>query len=75
MLEWRNHGVKWPSVTKNVDQLVSTILKRANEGSGIYQMFSHFGDVAIVDRYSTCTVHDLISPPLIHCKFCVLKKI
>jgi hypothetical protein len=57
MVEWRNHGVKWPSITKDLDQLVPSILKRANEASGIYQMFSHLGDLAIVDRKTNTFVY------------------
>jgi hypothetical protein len=50
LLEWRNHGVRWPSITKTLDQLVPSLLKRANEGSGIYHMFGFLCDLVIYER-------------------------
>ncbi|XP_066293105.1 FAD-dependent oxidoreductase domain-containing protein 2-like [Branchiostoma lanceolatum] len=48
LLEWRNHGVPWPSVSLPITQLLSTIVKRLNEGSGFYQMYSVLGDIIIL---------------------------
>uniref|UniRef100_A0A915L503 FAD/NAD(P)-binding domain-containing protein n=1 Tax=Romanomermis culicivorax TaxID=13658 RepID=A0A915L503_ROMCU len=50
ILEYRNHGIMWPSKIRKIDQLVSSILNRANEASGLYQMFGHLCDIAIVDK-------------------------
>ncbi|WAQ97521.1 FXRD2-like protein [Mya arenaria] len=48
LLEWRYHGNAWPSTTVPHQQLLTHILKRINEASGIYQMFSVLGDVIIL---------------------------
>ncbi|XP_019642663.1 PREDICTED: FAD-dependent oxidoreductase domain-containing protein 2-like [Branchiostoma belcheri] len=53
LLEWRNHGVPWPSVSLPTTQLLSTIVKRLNEGSGFYQMFSVLGDIIILKNGGT----------------------
>lgn len=45
MLEWKNHGISWPSKTGSIADLIPVILKRINEASGIYQMFGMLGDV------------------------------
>jgi hypothetical protein len=45
ILELKNHGVSWPSKTGHIADLIPVILKRINEGSGIYQMFGMLGDV------------------------------
>jgi hypothetical protein len=50
LLEWRNEQVPWPSVTLPVTELMSLILKRINEASGIYQMFGFLGDVIILKK-------------------------
>jgi len=50
-MEWRNHNKPWPSQKFDYEQLDRAILKRANEGSGIYQMFSNLADVVILDRW------------------------
>ncbi|KAK7087884.1 FAD-dependent oxidoreductase domain-containing protein 2-like [Littorina saxatilis] len=47
LLEWRYEGVPWPSKTVPVTQLLTHVLKRFNEASGIYQMFQVLGDVAV----------------------------
>ena len=56
ILEYKNHGVKWPHQTLSIDQLLSTIIKRLNEASGIYQMFSVLCDVVLIKEsvYSLC---------------------
>uniref|UniRef100_H2YH93 FAD-dependent oxidoreductase domain-containing protein 2 n=1 Tax=Ciona savignyi TaxID=51511 RepID=H2YH93_CIOSA len=47
-LEWKNHGVQWPAVKfNNPMDLIPHILKRVNEASDIYQMFSALCDVVI----------------------------
>lgn len=50
LMEWRYHGNKWPSVTAPISQLLTHILRRINEASGMYQMFSVLADVAILNR-------------------------
>ncbi|KAL1465918.1 hypothetical protein MTO96_026980 [Rhipicephalus appendiculatus] len=50
LLEWKNHGVPWPSERRPLAQLVDAILTRVNEASGIYQMHHILGDVVIIDR-------------------------
>jgi len=47
LLEWRNHGVTWPYTTYDVTDIVSAILKRINEVSGTYQMFTMLVDIVI----------------------------
>ena len=44
-LEWRNHGVPWPYFTGHIKDLMNHIIRRLNEASDIYQMFSHLVDV------------------------------
>ncbi|XP_065302402.1 FAD-dependent oxidoreductase domain-containing protein 2-like [Dermacentor albipictus] len=50
LLEWKNHGVPWPSERRPLAQLTDAILTRVNEASGIYQMHHFLGDVVIIDR-------------------------
>lgn len=50
LLEWKNHGVPWPSERRPLAQLMDAILSRVNEASGIYQMHHFLGDVIIIDR-------------------------
>ncbi|XP_077490113.1 FAD-dependent oxidoreductase domain-containing protein 2-like [Amblyomma americanum] len=50
LLEWKNHGVPWPSERRPLAQLVDAIVTRINEASGIYQMHHYLGDVIILDR-------------------------
>ncbi|CAL1532638.1 unnamed protein product [Lymnaea stagnalis] len=50
LLEWRYEGVRWPSTTVPLDQVLNLVVKRLNEGSGFYQMFGILGDVLIIDR-------------------------
>jgi len=51
LLEWKNHGVPWPSHTGLKADLLTTIIKRINEASGIYQMFSMLGDIILLRRH------------------------
>ncbi|XP_016017251.2 FAD-dependent oxidoreductase domain-containing protein 2 [Rousettus aegyptiacus] len=48
LLEHRHHGVAWPSTEHPITQLTSSILRRVNEASGLYQMFSVLADVVLV---------------------------
>uniref|UniRef100_X1ZGH7 FAD-dependent oxidoreductase domain-containing protein 2 n=1 Tax=Capitella teleta TaxID=283909 RepID=X1ZGH7_CAPTE len=45
LLEWKNHNVPWPSLTLSLEDLLSHVMKRINEASGIYQMFTVLADV------------------------------
>ncbi|XP_031575280.1 FAD-dependent oxidoreductase domain-containing protein 2-like [Actinia tenebrosa] len=48
LLEWKNHGVVWPHIVVPYIDLMNVMVKRINEASGIYQMFSVLGDVIIL---------------------------
>ncbi|KAK2187134.1 hypothetical protein NP493_177g02007 [Ridgeia piscesae] len=48
MLEWKYEGVPWPSISILSTDLLATIIKRINEGSGFYQMFGMLGDVMAI---------------------------
>ncbi|XP_061495006.1 FAD-dependent oxidoreductase domain-containing protein 2 isoform X1 [Rhineura floridana] len=48
ILEVRHHGVPWPSPIYPIMQLTNTIVKRVNEASGLYQMFSVLADVILL---------------------------
>jgi hypothetical protein len=48
LLEWKNHGLVWPTMSGSVIDLVTTIVKRINEASGIYQMYRMLGDVILL---------------------------
>lgn len=48
LLERRYHGNPWQSTKLSATQLVSWILKRANEASGLYQMVGILGDVIVL---------------------------
>nr|XP_002127179.2 FAD-dependent oxidoreductase domain-containing protein 2 [Ciona intestinalis] len=48
IMEWTHHGVQWPAVKfSNPLDLLPHVLKRVNEASDIYQMFSEICDVII----------------------------
>ncbi|XP_078577252.1 FAD-dependent oxidoreductase domain-containing protein 2-like isoform X2 [Branchiostoma floridae x Branchiostoma japonicum] len=49
LLEWRNHKIPWPSTALRTTQVMNTLLKRMNEASGLYQMYSVLGDIIIVN--------------------------
>ncbi|XP_060079934.1 FAD-dependent oxidoreductase domain-containing protein 2-like [Ylistrum balloti] len=40
----------WPNVRLPLTDLSTTILKRVNEASGLYQMFSVLGDIVLINR-------------------------
>lgn len=48
LLEHRHHGVTWPSTELPIAQLTSSVLRRVNEASGLYQMFGVLADVVLV---------------------------
>ncbi|XP_071943865.1 FAD-dependent oxidoreductase domain-containing protein 2-like [Antedon mediterranea] len=48
LLEYRYHNIPWPSTFHPISELINNIIKRANEASGIYQMFTQLGDVIIL---------------------------
>ncbi|XP_071965950.1 FAD-dependent oxidoreductase domain-containing protein 2-like [Antedon mediterranea] len=48
LLEYRYHNIPWPSTSQPISELVNNIIKRANEASGIYQMFTQLGDVILL---------------------------
>uniref|UniRef100_A0A4D5S014 Putative conserved secreted protein n=1 Tax=Ixodes scapularis TaxID=6945 RepID=A0A4D5S014_IXOSC len=50
LLEFRYHGVQWPSVRRPLAELVDTMVRRINEASGIYQMHNFLSEVVIIDR-------------------------
>jgi len=50
VLKWKNHNEPWPAKKYNYDQLDEVILKRANEASGLYQMFGNLRDMIVLDR-------------------------
>uniref|UniRef100_A0A915II25 Flavin-containing monooxygenase n=1 Tax=Romanomermis culicivorax TaxID=13658 RepID=A0A915II25_ROMCU len=50
ILEYQNHGIKWPSKVFKIKRLANRLLDRANEASGLYQMFGQLCDVAIVNK-------------------------
>lgn len=66
LLEWRYHSVPWPSVTAPTTQLLTHILRRINEASGPYQMFSVLGDVVILKNNDTYTYLEEFPIDLIH---------
>jgi hypothetical protein len=47
ILEWKYERVPWPSTHVHVTQLLTALVKRINEASGTYQMFSILCDVYI----------------------------
>lgn len=48
LLEQRHHGVAWPSTEHPITHLASAIIRRINEASGLYQMFSVLADVVLL---------------------------
>lgn len=66
LLDWRYHSVPWPSATAPNDQLINYILKRINEASGTYQMFSMLGDIIILNENRTFTYLEEFPIHLIH---------
>ena len=50
ILSWRYNEEVWPKQTFDISQLISIIVKRINEASGIYQMFGKLADVILLNR-------------------------
>lgn len=48
LLEQRHHGAAWPSTEHPITHLASAIIRRINEASGLYQMFSVLADVVLL---------------------------
>ncbi|KFQ75697.1 FAD-dependent oxidoreductase domain-containing protein 2, partial [Phaethon lepturus] len=48
LLENRHHGVPWPCTVYPITQLTNSIIKRVNEASGLYQMFSVLADIILL---------------------------
>ncbi|XP_045728558.1 FAD-dependent oxidoreductase domain-containing protein 2 [Mirounga angustirostris] len=48
LLEHRHHDVAWPSTQHPISQLTSSIVRRVNEASGLYQMFGVLADVVLL---------------------------
>lgn len=53
-LEWKNHGVEWPHVKMHIKDIMNYLIKRLNEASDIYQMFSHLVDVIVFRENDMC---------------------
>ncbi|XP_008108857.1 FAD-dependent oxidoreductase domain-containing protein 2 [Anolis carolinensis] len=53
LLEVRHHEIPWPSTVYPIAQLTNAIVKRLNEASGLYQMFSVLADVILLKENAT----------------------
>ncbi|XP_077195744.1 FAD-dependent oxidoreductase domain-containing protein 2 [Paroedura picta] len=53
LLEVRHHGIPWPSSTYPIVQLTNAIVRRVNEASGLYQMFTVLADVILLKENAT----------------------
>ncbi|XP_055230522.1 FAD-dependent oxidoreductase domain-containing protein 2 isoform X2 [Gorilla gorilla gorilla] len=53
LLEHRHHSVTWPATELPITQLTSSIVRRVNEASGLYQMFGVLADVILLKENST----------------------
>ncbi|XP_043535910.1 FAD-dependent oxidoreductase domain-containing protein 2 isoform X1 [Chiloscyllium plagiosum] len=53
LLEHRYHGTSWPATTLPISHLTNTIIKRINEASGLYQMFSILADIVLLQKNAT----------------------
>ncbi|XP_043824378.1 FAD-dependent oxidoreductase domain-containing protein 2 [Dromiciops gliroides] len=53
LLEHRHHGIPWPSLVYPITQLTNTIIRRVNEASGLYQMFSVLADIILLKEKAT----------------------
>ncbi|XP_048760429.2 uncharacterized protein LOC125669743 isoform X3 [Ostrea edulis] len=50
ILNWRYHQEMWPSAILPLHNLSSVIIRRVNEASGLYQMFTYLCDIILVDE-------------------------
>uniref|UniRef100_A0A8C5K4C6 FAD-dependent oxidoreductase domain-containing protein 2 n=1 Tax=Jaculus jaculus TaxID=51337 RepID=A0A8C5K4C6_JACJA len=57
LLEHRHHGVTWPTTEHPITQLTSSIIRRVNEASGLYQMFSVLADIILLKENATTFEH------------------
>lgn len=48
LLEHRHHHIPWPSTEHPISQLTNSIVRRVNEASGLYQMFSVLADIILL---------------------------
>ncbi|KAF4519833.1 hypothetical protein B566_EDAN006847 [Ephemera danica] len=53
LLEWRNHGRRWPARTYHTSQLVNVVVTRINEAAGPYQMFGLLADIILFHNNNT----------------------
>ncbi|XP_076305462.1 FAD-dependent oxidoreductase domain-containing protein 2-like isoform X2 [Tachypleus tridentatus] len=53
ILEWKYYSVPWPPISLPLKHFLNWIIKRINEGSGIYQMFGELGDIFLLKRNNT----------------------
>ncbi|XP_078388208.1 FAD-dependent oxidoreductase domain-containing protein 2 [Cetorhinus maximus] len=53
LLEHRYHGITWPATTLPITHLTNMIIKRINEASGLYQMFSVLADFVLLRKNAT----------------------
>ncbi|XP_058046223.1 FAD-dependent oxidoreductase domain-containing protein 2 isoform X3 [Ahaetulla prasina] len=53
LLEVRHHKVPWPASNYPVVQLTNAIVRRVNEASGLYQMFSVLADIILLKENAT----------------------
>ncbi|XP_069855525.1 FAD-dependent oxidoreductase domain-containing protein 2 isoform X1 [Dipodomys merriami] len=53
LLEHRHHSVAWPSTKYPITQLTSSIIRRINEASGLYQMFGVLADIILLNENAT----------------------
>ncbi|XP_037591004.1 FAD-dependent oxidoreductase domain-containing protein 2 [Cebus imitator] len=53
LLEHRHHGIAWPATELPITQLTSSIVRRVNEASGLYQMFGVLADVILLKENAT----------------------
>ncbi|XP_012331776.3 FAD-dependent oxidoreductase domain-containing protein 2 [Aotus nancymaae] len=53
LLEHRHHSIAWPATELPITQLTSSIVRRVNEASGLYQMFGVLADVILLKENAT----------------------
>ncbi|XP_078093688.1 FAD-dependent oxidoreductase domain-containing protein 2 [Mustelus asterias] len=53
LMERRYHGIPWPATTLPITHLTNAIIKRINEASGLYQMFTVLADVVLLRKNAT----------------------
>ncbi|XP_059809765.1 FAD-dependent oxidoreductase domain-containing protein 2 isoform X2 [Hypanus sabinus] len=53
LMEHQYHAVHWPSTVQPISQLTNAIIRRINEASGTYQMFSVLADIVLLQKNAT----------------------